>query len=103
MRATSGLACPPQRSLRTSLSSSLPFLLHLVLRIHIPTPFHLTVQHIIMFSKALVLAALLPYAFGAATYTVTVGIDETDGKAGLGFDPTSIRPSSTFRSCLFHQ
>ncbi|KIP10513.1 hypothetical protein PHLGIDRAFT_33880 [Phlebiopsis gigantea 11061_1 CR5-6] len=30
----------------------------------------------------------------AFTYTVTVGIDETSGHQGIGFDPSSIRPSA---------
>ncbi|TCD66445.1 hypothetical protein EIP91_001382 [Steccherinum ochraceum] len=41
------------------------------------------------------LDVLLPF-FGlvnAAVYTVTVGIVELDGKPGLGFDPSSIRPA----------
>lgn len=41
----------------------------------------------------LVLLALAPAAVLGAVYTVTVGIDETTGDQGLGFDPTSIRPN----------
>ncbi|CAL1717089.1 unnamed protein product [Somion occarium] len=45
-----------------------------------------------MLVSAVVFAGLLGLV-QAATYTVTVGIDETDGQPGLGFDPTTIRPA----------
>ncbi|KAI0077079.1 hypothetical protein K474DRAFT_1662178 [Panus rudis PR-1116 ss-1] len=44
-------------------------------------------------------SALLPFVgllglANAFQYTVTVGIDETDGQPGLGFDPSTIRPAA---------
>ncbi|KAJ3491771.1 hypothetical protein NLI96_g472 [Meripilus lineatus] len=45
-----------------------------------------------LFSRLVVLAGFVVVSL-AATYTVTVGIDETDGKQGLGFDPSAIRPA----------
>ncbi|KZW02252.1 hypothetical protein EXIGLDRAFT_735732 [Exidia glandulosa HHB12029] len=38
-----------------------------------------------------VLAAVVVPALGAV-YTVTVGLDETTGDQGIGFDPSSVRP-----------
>ncbi|KAK7682631.1 hypothetical protein QCA50_014431 [Cerrena zonata] len=46
-----------------------------------------------MLASSLVIAGLLSLA-QAAVYTVTVGIVETDGQPGLGFDPSSIRPAA---------
>ncbi|KAH8101013.1 hypothetical protein BXZ70DRAFT_907149 [Cristinia sonorae] len=46
-----------------------------------------------MLSKIATLIPLVGLA-QAAVFTVTVGIVETDGKPGLGFDPSSIRPSA---------
>jgi len=40
-----------------------------------------------------VLTGLLVSA-NAFTYTVTVGIDETNGQQGIGFDPSAIRPAA---------
>ncbi|KAF8522768.1 hypothetical protein BU17DRAFT_86676 [Hysterangium stoloniferum] len=46
-----------------------------------------------MFS-AFTLSFIALFAFSrAATFTVTVGIDETTGHQGIGFDPSSINPS----------
>ncbi|GJE94574.1 cupredoxin domain-containing protein [Phanerochaete sordida] len=43
-------------------------------------------------SAAIPLFALCGLA-QAFTYTVTIGIDETNGQQGIGFDPSAIRPS----------
>jgi len=45
-----------------------------------------------LFSSAVILASVLGVAH-AGTYTVTVGITETDGHQGLGFDPSAIVPA----------
>jgi len=45
-----------------------------------------------LFSSTLSLLSVLAVA-NAATYTVTVGITETDGQQGLGFDPSAILPA----------
>jgi len=45
-----------------------------------------------LFSSTLSLFSVLALAH-AATYTVTVGITETDGHQGLGFDPSAIVPA----------
>ncbi|KAF7297193.1 SH3 domain-containing protein [Mycena indigotica] len=41
----------------------------------------------------IVLSSLVPFVFGAV-FTVGVGKDETTGKKGLGFDPSSIHPAA---------
>jgi len=46
-----------------------------------------------LFSSVLAFVSLLGVANGA-TYTVTVGITETNGNQGLGFDPSAIFPQA---------